>query len=69
MLSRADILSLRAKIESLRLNHYECEDSWYSCPLSEGGCCDDTRTGCHCSAEAHNRTLDEILALFFPGDW
>lgn len=30
--------------------HHTCEDSWYSCPLSEDGCANDDREGCTCGA-------------------
>jgi hypothetical protein len=53
---------LRALIESLRREHYDCEDCWYSCPKSEGGCCDDAQTGCTCGADAHNARVNEALA-------
>ena len=39
--------------------HYECEDSWYSCPASEGGCArDDYDTECDCWADEHNALVD-----------
>lgn len=31
--------------------HHICEDSWYSCPMSEDGCSNDAREGCTCGAE------------------
>jgi hypothetical protein len=33
-------------LESLRIQHYYCEDPWYSCPLATDGCCDDTCIDC-----------------------
>ena len=37
--------------EKFPVSHYYCEDSWYSCPLSEEGCADDSKSGCCCGAE------------------
>ena len=32
--------------------HKECDDSWYSCPKSSGGCADDSRPKeCDCGAD------------------
>ena len=35
------------------VGHYYCEDSWYSCPLAEGGCADDQQEAgkCNCGYE------------------
>jgi hypothetical protein len=34
------------------IHHYECEDGWYSCPLSEGGCLNEAwpKNKCNCGA-------------------
>jgi len=53
--------SIRDDLESLRRRHHECEDCWYSCPLSEDGCCDDTQKGCNCGAKEHNARLDAVI--------
>jgi hypothetical protein len=34
--------------------HQECEDSWYSCPLSEEGSADDRSEECNCYATEIN---------------
>jgi hypothetical protein len=42
--------------------HYDCEDCWYSCPMS-GECCDDSRTAnpkCDCG---HDTDLQAAAAL------
>lgn len=39
--------------------HYECEDGWYSCPLSEEGCL-DTRRGKDCTCYVGD--LKEFIA-------
>lgn len=46
----------------LKREHYTCEDCWYSCPLSEDGCCDGRSRGCNCGADEHNKKVDELLA-------
>lgn len=56
------------KIERLaklaRRGHYYCEDGWYSCPLAEEGCADDSidKTKCNCGADKINAKIDAILA-------
>jgi hypothetical protein len=47
-----------------QLDHYHCEDCWYSCPKSHEGCCND-RAGhdCNCGAETHNARVTELAAL------
>lgn len=41
--------------------HYTCEDSWYSCPLSEDGCANDAAGDeCNCWAQSNK----EMEALF-----
>lgn len=54
--------------------HYECEDSWYSCPLSEDGCANDANTECNCDAmdvanlKAAYLELRELALQVFHGD-
>ena len=44
--------------------HRECEDCWYSCPLSREGCCDDARPKeCDCGYIDDHRAADEIDRL------
>lgn len=55
---------LPSKLEELRRSHAECEDCWYSCPKSEGGCCNDhVGEDCTCGADYHNTILDEIISF------
>lgn len=50
------------KLQKLRLSHYCCDDEWYSCPKSPGGCADDqSEDECNCGADRHNKILDEII--------
>ena len=52
-----------ALAEQLRaVKHYESEDCWYSCPESEEGCCDDSRTGCDCHAPTMWAAADALEA-------
>jgi hypothetical protein len=51
----------RAALEGLRRGHRVCEDCWYSCPLSEEGCCDERATECTCGASDHNAIIDAAL--------
>ena len=49
-------------LQKSKKSHYYCEDSWYSCPLAEGGCCDDSRPNeCNCDADKFNASIDEAL--------
>jgi hypothetical protein len=46
-----------------RRKHYTCEDSWYSCPQSEGGSANEhAGTKCDCGAAEHNAKVDAIAA-------
>ena len=52
----------RAALEALRLGHYECEDRWYSCPKSDGGCANEYQgVDCTCGADSHNARLDALI--------
>lgn len=43
-------------------SHVYCEDSWYSCPMAEGGCADDRRgPQCDCGAEEQNMKVNSIM--------
>lgn len=48
--------------ESLAGEHYNCEDCWYSCPLSVDGCCNDAESKeCNCGYE--ERVTAIVLAF------
>jgi hypothetical protein len=54
---------LRALVEELaqagKRSHYECEDSWYSCPRSPSGCSNESEgEDCNCGADRHNAEID-----------
>ena len=58
---------MRAAVESLRRQHRYVEDGYYSCPKAPDGCWDDTQGDeCNCGADAHNATVDRVLAALGP---
>lgn len=61
-------MDLIKEILSLKIPHAYCEDSWYSCPLAEDGCSDETvdKTKCNCRAEGHNAKIDAIVKELQP---
>jgi len=53
--------TLRAECEAADIvRHYECEDSWYSCPKSPDGCSDDRQDICNCGYESR---LAKLMAF------
>lgn len=52
----------RALMDLRHTQHYECEDPWYSCPLSPDGCANEQQVGCTCGTEAHNNRIDAAIA-------
>lgn len=59
------IAEIRTFADQLWLGHSYCEDSWYSCPLSEEGCANVYETECNCNQaerEAAKRNIDALLA-------
>lgn len=63
-----DVAALRKVVDALsqmaRRSHYDCDDNWYACPLSNSGCSDPmyAKDECNCGAAEHNRQVDAILA-------
>jgi len=47
--------------EKCPIVHSECEDPWYSCPLSEEGCVDERSTGCTCGATREHENFKSFL--------
>lgn len=46
-----------------KVSHLNCEDPWYSCPLSSDGCADDQAGNeCTCGADHENALRAEALA-------
>ena len=52
----------RARAEQIAGGHYECDDSWYSCPLSTDGCADKRQEGCTCGRDRLVQQIDAALA-------
>jgi hypothetical protein len=49
-------------LETLRLTHHYCDDSFYSCPKAVDGCPDESQgTGCNCGADRHNESLEKVI--------
>lgn len=61
---RAQVEKLREGLEGAKRGHRYCDDSFYSCPLSEDGCSDDgyEEDECNCGADAINARIDALLA-------
>ena len=60
-----DLLSgLYRMAELAKRPHYYCEDGWYSCPLAEYGCYNDSipKDECTCGADNHNAEVDALLS-------
>ena len=55
---------VRELLKESRRGHYYCEDSWYSCPLAEGGCADarQPKAKCNCGASEWNARVEAALA-------
>ena len=45
-----------AALKQSRIEHYACEDDWYSCPNVKG------HGKCDCGAEEHNKIINDALA-------
>ena len=53
---------LLEKLEELRVSHYNCGGSWYSCPKSSEGCADEEAGDeCNCGADRRNAVVDELI--------
>ena len=63
------IADFPAKAEALAGSHYYCEDCWYSCPLAEDGCCDESKPKvCDCGRDARvARILEALNAAYDMG--
>lgn len=56
---RDELLSV---LNKLRIDHYQCEDGYYSCPKS--GDCPNSNPNddCNCGADDHNAVIDATIA-------
>ena len=50
-----------AALKQSRMEHYSCEDDWYSCPDAKG------HGKCDCGAEEHNKIINDALAKIEEG--
>lgn len=59
-------MDILEELEKLKLYHYQCEDRWYFCPLSDEGTSNEhiDQNSCICWAEKHNNKIDEIIKYF-----
>jgi hypothetical protein len=49
-------------LETLRREHYWCEDSYYNCPKHIEGCADSSKPKeCDCGAELHNANIEAMI--------
>lgn len=50
--------------EKFPVEHYYCEDPWYSCPLAEGGSANDTidQTKCNCYAKEKQKKIEAFIS-------
>lgn len=60
--ARVDVSAavVELNLDVLRLSHHQCEDRWYSCPMSDEGCADERQTECNCGALEHNAAIDAM---------
>lgn len=55
------LIIYREALKAARIDHYTCEDRWYSCPAS-GDCMNTPNNGeCNCGADSHNAAIDKAL--------
>lgn len=48
-------------LETFTMQHYYCEDCWYTCPKHPEGCCNDVEVDeCNCGADRHNAALQKF---------
>jgi hypothetical protein len=41
-------------------SHYSCEDTFYSCPKSSEGCCNESKGNeCDCGVDDHNKEVEK----------
>ena len=60
--------TLREIVAEMRaIKHQECEEPWYSCPLSEEGCADERQEGCTCPVGTIHAMADRIERAIAQG--
>lgn len=59
---RATIAELLAVLEKAKRSHYYCDDCWYSCPMAQDGCCNESiPKACNCGADYFNTQIDAAI--------
>lgn len=56
--------SPRELAEEIIPSHFECEDSWYSCPLSDEGCAKELDVGCTCLRDKRVNEIENALIAY-----
>ena len=56
-------MDILKELESLKAEHYYCDDSWYSCPLAPAGCANDSipEDECTCGALDQHKRIDKLI--------
>lgn len=55
------------ELNSLKRQHSQCEDPWYSCPKNPEGCANEGQgSQCNCGADKHNQTIDNVVDRLMP---
>lgn len=49
--------------ETLRRDHFECEEPWYSCPKHEGYTGFNKGKTCTCGADKQNEQVERLIGL------
>jgi hypothetical protein len=56
-------MNIIKQLKKLRIDHFECEDRFYSCPKSRNGCYNDCAgNSCDCGADNHNARINKIIS-------
>ena len=64
MIKKTTITTILEEFEKeFPIYHDYCDDCWYSCPLAEGGCCDDKvpKDKCNCGAEKEHIKFKDFI--------
>ncbi len=56
------VAELEQALNGLRMQHYDCPDTWYACPKAPDGCSDPgAGDECNCGADRHNAIIGAAL--------
>lgn len=60
-----DEVKLKTILEKMRMTkHYECYDSWYSCPKHPDYVGEFNKDECDCGMESQNERIDNMIKEF-----